>query len=323
MRKSVLLVLLLLVAFVIFSCGKQEPIAPEVTQSEQTTVLAKRGGVGDPEILALMHSINDQLAAQGSNLFLNEIELFTIGGGRPGNRILQQPFRWVPGDTRRDPGRSGNDLTFLIDGTFQGTTSGVPPAGTAGEIRAALATWDANKALKNLALIENTDPGIDVSIFDEFLEAVIPLPPGTLDPEAAPGFPFAADIVNVGWYPRPIFDVLGGGDFILAFSVTFIFSGGDSNNDGYLDTALNEVYYNDNFPNAVFTLSPWTTGQLALPNIDVQTVAFHENGHSLGIGHFGPPPAAAMNPSYAGPQISPFPVDNAAMATIFNKWPNK
>lgn len=327
MKRNIFFVSLLLIVFVIFSCGKQEPVAPEITPNEEEVAsLGKKGGEeeGDPYILDLMHQINDELAAQGKEYRLGEIHLFTIGQARPSNRILQQFFRWVPGDTRRDPGRSGNDLTFLIDGTFQGTTSGVPAAGpgsTADEIRTTMATWDAEKALKNLSLIENPDPGVDVSVFDEFVEFVLSLPPGTIDPEPAPGFPFAADIVNVGWYPRALFDVLGGGDFILAVSVTF-FCLTDINGDNYLDTAFNEVYYNDNFPNAVFPLSPWTTGQMALPAIDVQTVALHENGHSLGVGHFGRPPNAVMSTPYGGPDISPLPTDRAAMAAVFGSWPN-
>jgi len=302
------------------------------SSSDAVSSLGKKGGKqggdqpqGDPEVLALMHKINEELAARGLNIAVEAIEFFTIGQGRPSNRIHQQPFRWVAGDTRRLPGLSGNDITFLVDGTFQGTSSGVSPAATATEIRTAMAKWDADKSLKKLSLIENPDPGIDVSFFDDFLEAVIPLPPGTVDPEPAPGIvgTFAADIVNVGWYPRTIFDVLLppiGGDFILAFSVTFIFLG-DINGDNYLDTALKEVYYNDNFPNAFFPASPWTTGQMALPDIDVQTVALHENGHSLEIGHFGPPPAAVMNPVYAGPRISPFRSDHAGMAAVWGGWP--
>ena len=167
-------------------------------------------------------------------------------------------------------------------------------------------TWDADKALKKLSLIKNPDPGIDATIFDEFFFGV--------GDEAAPGFPFFADIVNAGWYTRALFDAVApptGGDFILAFSVTFIFTTPpDLNGDNYLDTALNEVYYNDNFA--------WSIGPAAF---DVETVALHENGHSLGIGHFGPPPAAVMNPAYAGVRRSPFPPDHAGMAAVFGGWP--
>ncbi|MFB3042414.1 MAG: matrixin family metalloprotease, partial [Candidatus Poribacteria bacterium] len=96
----------------------------------------------------------------------------------------------------------------------------------------------------------------------------------------------------------------------------------DINGDNYLDTALNEVYYNDtvgakNEPRAGF---PWGIN-VQLPGIDVETVAFHENGHSLGIGHFGPPPDAVMNPVYAGIRQSLFPEDHASMATVWASWP--
>ncbi|TDJ02839.1 MAG: hypothetical protein E2O76_02020 [Caldithrix sp.] len=47
------------------------------------------------------------------NLAVEEIQLFTIGNGRPANRILQQPFRWVPNDARR--AAQDDDLTYLID----------------------------------------------------------------------------------------------------------------------------------------------------------------------------------------------------------------
>jgi len=56
---------------------------------------------GDPEVLALMHAINEGLAEAGLNIAVEQIEFFTIGLGRPSNRIHQQPFRWVPGDPRR------------------------------------------------------------------------------------------------------------------------------------------------------------------------------------------------------------------------------
>jgi hypothetical protein len=96
----------------------------------------------------------------------------------------------------------------------------------------------------------------------------------------------------------------------------------DINGDRYLDTALNEVYYNDNFgaPGGDRTGNPWGIDSV-LPGIDVETIALHENGHSLGLGHFGAPPSAVMNPFYGGIQQQPLPIDNAGMATLFASWP--
>lgn len=131
--------------------------------------------------------------------------------------------------------------------------------------------------------------------------------------------------------PRAFFDRLarGGGRGILAVSVTFIFVNPttrqptDANGDQRLDTALNEVYYNNTFGQAGTDRAgnPWRISE-ALPAIDVETVALHENGHSLGIGHF-PPPDAVLNPVYAGPRQSLFPIDHAGMCTVFGSWPNK
>jgi hypothetical protein len=55
----------------------------------------------------------------------------------------------------------------------------------------------------------------------------------------------------------------------------------------------------------------------------VETVSLHENGHSLGLGHFGPPPSAVMNPRYAGINHEPDAADHAGMCSIYNKWPNR
>ncbi len=324
--KNLLMVLLLLIVFVIFSCGKKEPVGPELTKSEETVVLAKKGGSSN--VLAKMHQINAQLAAAGSNLFLNEIHFFTIGRGRPSNRILQQSFRWVPNDSRRLA--DGDNITYLVDATYQGTTSGVSANDTEAAIDRSMDTWNDNPALSKVEVVKSGDPGTDPTIFDEFF-------PGTGDEKGGGprlGFPFFADIVEAGWYPRALFEALvpGGGRGILAFSVTFIFGDVDANGnfipsdingDNYLDTALNEVYYNDTFgdPKDDRVGNPWGI-DVVLPGIDVETVALHENGHSLGIGHFGPPPDAVMNPIYAGIRHSPLTPDQAGMQAVWGSWPN-
>lgn len=264
---------------------------------------------------ALLSQVNDQLQALGLSIRIGEIEYFTIGQGRPSNRILKQPFRWVSGDPRRLA--TGNDLTYLVDASDGATASGLTPAATEAAIDSAMAIWDGSTALAKLDVLKVADAGADPDFFDNLILG------GPL------GFPFFADITHAGFVPRTLFDALapGGGNFILAVSVTFIFTDTagaptDVNNDQHLDTALNEVYYNDNFgdPAGTRPLNPWGIN-VAPPGIDVETVALHESGHSLGVGHFGPPPSAVMNPIYAGIQHSPAATDLAGMSSIFRRWP--
>lgn len=277
---------------------------------------AAQAGEGDPHVLALMHEVNEELAAMGLNIAVEQIEFFTIGQGRPSNRIHQQEFRWVANDERRLA--DGNNITYLVDQSDGATASGLTNDDTEPAIDRSMATWDAERCLKKVDIVKRADPGGDPDIFDSFFGF------------GGEGDPFLADIVNAGWLPRAFFEAVGGpggGRGILAFSVTFIFTDDDGNptdinGDNYLDTALNEVYYNDTFgdPGDDRAGNPWAINQ-PLPAIDVETVSLHENGHSLGLGHFGPPPAAVMNPVYAGINHDPDPSDHAGMCTVWASWP--
>jgi hypothetical protein len=280
------------------------------------TRVAGQSGEGDPTVIALMRQVNQLLAGSPLNIAVEQMQFFTIGQGRPANRIHQQGVRWVAGDPRRLA--DGENITYLVDRSDGPTTSGLTNAQTEAAIDRAMNTWQAEKGLKKVHLVKRADSGADPDIFDSFFGF------------GGFGNPFLADIVNAGWLPRAFFEAVGGpggGRGILAFSVTFIFVDGDDNptdinGDRYLDTALNEVYYNDNFGNPAGDRAgnPWGTN-VALPGIDVETVALHENGHSLGLGHFGPPPAAVMNPVYAGIRHTPLPSDHAGMSTVWASWP--
>jgi hypothetical protein len=264
-----------------------------------------------------MARVNRELGRRGAGIAVEQIEFFTIGLGRPSNRIHQQDFRWVPNDDRRLA--DGENITYLVDRSDGATASGLSNAQTEPAIDRAMSTWEAENCLRKVDLVKRVDPGADPDIFDSFFGF------GT------EGNPFLADIVNAGWLPRAFFEAVGGpggGRGILAFSVTFIFTDDDDNptdinGDNYLDTALNEVYYNNTFGQAGTDRvgNPWGIN-VVLPGIDVETVALHENGHSLGIGHFGPPPAAVMNPVYAGIRHSPLAVDRAGMCVVWASWPN-
>lgn len=279
--------------------------------------LSAQRGQGDPKVLAMMHRVNKQLAAQGLNIAVEQIEFFTFGLGRPTNRIHQQAFRWVAGDPRRLA--AGSDITYLVDQSEGATASGLSNLATEGAIDSAISTWDTEKCLRKVKINKRADDGADPDIFDSFFGF------------GGSGDPFLADIVNAGWLPRAYFEAVGGpggGRGILAFSVTFIFvddnSGNptDINGDNYLDTALNEVYYNNTFgdPGDDRAGNPWGINE-QLPGIDVGTVVLHENGHSLEVGHFGPPPDAVMNPVYAGIRQSLFPIDQAGMCIVWRSWP--
>ncbi len=305
--KSLLVLLAILPCLII---GSNDSGAKASAQSGQS-------GEGDPQVLALMNQANQQLAAMGLNLAVEQIEFFTIGNGRPVNRIHQEGFRWVANDPRRLA--DGDNITYLVDQSDGATASGLTNAQTEAAIDRALATWQAENCLKKVDLVKRADSGADPDIFDAFFGF------------GGFGNPFLADIVNAGWLPRAYFEAVGGpggGRGILAFSVTFIFinpatgAPTDINGDNQLDTALNEVYYNNTFGQAGTDRvgNPWRIN-LGLPNIDVETVALHENGHSLELGHFGPPPAAVMNPFYSGIQQSPRAIDHAGMCTVWASWP--
>jgi hypothetical protein len=270
---------------------------------------------GDPAILAKMHEINESLRAMGLGLAVEEIHLITIGQGRPANRIHQSGLRWVAGDPRRLA--DGNNITYLVDQSDGATASGLTNAQTEAALDRALSTWDASSCLKKVDIVKRADSGADPDIFDAFFGF------------GGFGNPFLADIVEAGWLPPAFFEAVGGpggGNGILAFSVSFIFIDGngnptDINGDNYLDTALNEVYYNNNFGAPGPRVgNPWGIN-IALPGIDVETVGLHENGHSLGLGHFGPPPAAVMNPVYAGIRQSPLAIDSSGMCAVWSSWP--
>jgi len=305
-----------------YACDRQPTTPTESTRPPQ----AQARGSGDPATLALIDAVNKKLQARGLQIAVEEISYFTLENARPSDRVHAQEFRWVPNDPRRLA--QGDDISWLVATNRSTTESGLTAAQTTSAIQRAFATWGANPTLDKVDLVERAYGGRDVTIYDELVAD------GKFDDfKGQEGNYLVADIVNAGWLPRAYFEAAGGpggGRGILAFSVSFIFLNDDGtpsdiNGDGRLDTALNEVYYNNTFgdPKAPDNRStrPWGI-DIAPPGIDVETVALHENGHSLGLGHFGPPPDAVMNPVYAGPRQDPMAADEAGMQAVWSSWPN-
>lgn len=301
----------------IVSCERapQEALPPSRLTPE--FALNAKAAPQDTALLRKVTAINADLAARGLGLAVEGIDFFTIGQGRSSFRLHQSGFRWVPGDPRRLA--DGANITYIFGHSDATTLSGLTAAQTEPAVDAALHTWASDPTLKKVTIIKRPDPGTDITIFDSFFGF------------GGFGDPFAADIVEAGFLPRAFFEAVGGpggGRGILAFTITFIFTDGsgnptDINGDNYFDTALAEVYYNNTFgdPGDDRAGNPWAIN-LTLPAIDLQTVALHENGHALELGHFGPPPAAVMNPVYAGLRQTPLSADDAGMNAVWGSWPN-
>lgn len=252
----------------------------------------------EDDVLSVMRALNDDLKAMWMDFRIESIDYLTVGHGRPSDRLLRQPFRWVPDDGRRraEPGR----LTWLVDGSWgEATASGVGTAEVSAALAGAAATWGADACLE-LALVERPWDGGDVTITDYFLTG------GPF------GDPFAADVVFGGWLGA---DSLFFGTETLAVTVTYVFVDRESglptdvDRDGRLDVALAEIYFNDAFP--------WTTGGEG--GFDVATAALHELGHALDLGHFGSPPEAVMNPIYSGARRKLEPIDRAGLCSVWDE----
>jgi hypothetical protein len=267
----------------------------------------------------IIKSINQELQQSGVNIALAEIEYYTIGKGRPSDRILQVEYRWVPGDERRMA--DGKDITYLVNLSRGSTSSGLDSGQTERAIDRAMETLGEDRCIeRNVEIIKRPDSGKDPDILDGLFGF------------GGIGDPFVADIVNAGWLPLEFFKSVAGedGDRILAFAAIFVFVDEqtgiptDINGDNYADTAAVEVYYNDSFGNIATDNAdrPWGI-DIPLPGIDVETVALHENGHSVGLGHFGPPPQTVMNPRYSGIQHELSGVDSAGLCTVWSSWPRR
>jgi hypothetical protein len=243
------------------------------------------------------HSDNNH--ASGQTIFAND-------------RTKQLTAQWVPNDSRRNA--DGNNLTYLVWDVFAPANFGLPNQfdGTPA-IDASFDTWNTikNKAKLNITKRPNT-----------------PFNPSLI----LGGNPFLADIAQVGFLPGIFFESFvgpGSSTNVLGVTFTFIFvdSEGnptDINNDGFNDTAVKEVWYNDDFV--------WTDSGNTATEIDLETVALHENGHALGFGHFGKisvtknnklhvSPRSVMNAIILGTQRTLLGTDKASYNSIYGNWP--
>lgn len=225
-----------------------------------------------------------------------------------GNKQLTEDF--VPGLNLDET----DNISYYIDETRP--SDDLPVAVSSAAISRAMQTWD-DVTCSDLGLFRiPSQPGIATGFVSELLGFG-----GSLD--------YVADVVHAGWLPAAFFDLLApqGSTFILGVTYTIIFTDDDGNpvdtdNNGKLDVAWREIYYNDTFE--------WADGD----HYDVETIALHEAGHGLSQDHFGKAfrtnsngklhfaPRAVMNAAYSGIQTEINGSDNGGHCSNWASWPN-
>lgn len=313
--------LVLAFAGTIAACTSDAP-APIEPESDAAFSVATAPALEYDAIQQNLANINAQLASNGASFVVERVELSLAPNADPASpnlifafdRTLRLPSRWVPGDARRFA--DGDNLTFANFVPLM-IANGATPGEAA--IDAAFATWNGVQC-SNLPLVKRVLPG---NIF----------PSAILGFSGLANDPFAADIATIGFVPGFIFDlVLGPGtsSSVLGVTFTFVFvkfAGGppsDIDNNQRTDTAIKEIWYNDAFL--------WTNSGGA--GTDIETVALHEEGHALELGHFGRvvvntrkntlnvSPRAVMNAFILGALRQPLGTDNSAYCSNWANWPN-
>ncbi len=308
---------------VLAGCADDPVVLLDTKEPVPALAIARAGGANsasmvspDAEIAAQMRSINEGLEADGAPIRVGFAELMLAPDGAldaqttvlADDRTKHLATRFVPGDARRDA--DGNNITYLVDESRSVAFTRQSPADPgqqynfAEELAGTFAPWSA-LACTSLNIVRRADTGADPSIADDGV-----------------GEWWLADIVEAG------FIGLSPGVLGVTFTYWFVDDAGaptDIDGDGRYDTALKEIWYSNGY---------WWATHGGPGAVDLPSVAIHENGHALEIGHFGKlfvtnsngklhfAPRAIMNAAYVEPDPTLRGTDVASFCSNFATWPN-
>ncbi|TFG94749.1 MAG: hypothetical protein E4H13_14415 [Calditrichales bacterium] len=313
-----------------FACENSQPLesTADSPKSTELQTLVKKGapssgGLEKAEPGLFIGEVNEKLAAANANVRILYSEWITdLNSEKVGRTVYfknvgnkKLTAHWVPGDPNRD-GRT--NITWLVD-QVDGTPTGVTVEDANLAIDRAMTTWQ-NAATSSLPLEQIPDSGMDWGYVQNILEM------GGIGG-------WLADITHAGWLPRAYFDAIAppdGGDYILGVTHTLIWTENgiptDMDNNGKMDVAFREIYYNNNFS--------WGIDS-NYPDMDVESIVLHETGHGLSQAHFGTlfrsgngklhfSPQSVMNAGFIGiPGQELTGTDLAGHSSIWASWPNR
>ena len=313
-----------LVALVACEPGVTDPtseIAPSFARAEAGAVPDASFDQARLDLLsAEIGEINARFEAAGEELRLQHPYMFVVGRGVDPFMNLRTGSRWPIAAP-----------SYILDASD--FTGDLPAPMTEAALAISYDVWNGIPQTY-IETARVPDPGTNMDVLDgtfvlgacasifDVTSPNLDLVAGEITPEA--------DIVVGGWLPEEYFvECLGSEDII---GVTWTFSGGDVDRDQYPDILYVEQFYNEAFQWVVegSTFLDGTTG------VDLQTIATHENGHALGLDHFGGPlerqpftlkpngrvynPEAVMNPFYLyGEKREPQSTDEAALKTLYSR----
>lgn len=320
------------------------PAGTNATPAIAFSTAAAPGGEAGSALAAMVERTNADLEARGARVRVSEVWLFTLGLGVDPYRQLRTGLRWDPQDGTVDYMISSSPSRMAEDGLSVEATTAAMAAG-----------YDSWGAIENAGLrpVQVADVGGNIDMFDGFFHPVtgaclslfdLTSPRIEVQGNSLILHP-ASDIVVGGFLDERYFDRCLENDADETSSIIAVtllidnLDPVDDNGDGYADATYVEQFYNRGF-NFV------TTGARYLdflffpeeePMVDLESVAVHENGHALGLGHFGAiashgltlkpnlkvfSPHAVMNPGYLGGEVrSLLPTDEAAFRTMYAQMP--